>query len=146
MARYTCFSRFGISVATETGCRIDAAVKSMPGKVIPAMGKPAIIFGLIAGGGLQLNPHGVAIITETLAVAHGAYIIILIGRLAMAGRKNGGMVEFTVREIFFCRIMTIGAEAEIFPFLIRMPEGRDIAAAHSCASEQNPKRQEYYNY
>jgi hypothetical protein len=101
MARYACFSRFGISVAAETGCRIDTAVNSMPGKIIPSMGKPAIIFGLITNGRLQLNPHGVAIIAETLSVAHGAYIIILIGCLAMTGRKNGSMVEFAVWKIFF---------------------------------------------
>ncbi len=52
MARYAGFSRFWISVAAETRYWVDAAVNYVTGKVIPAMGKPAIIFGLITGGRL----------------------------------------------------------------------------------------------
>jgi len=57
-------------MAAEARSGIDATVNPMPGEVIPAMGKPAIIFGLIADGRLQFDPHRVAIITKTLPVAH----------------------------------------------------------------------------
>jgi hypothetical protein len=101
VARYTGFRRFWISVAAETRRRIDSAVNSVPGKVIPAVGKPVRIFGLIPNGGLQFNPHGVTVVTITLTVAHGASIIILVAHLAVIGRKKAGMIKFAVRKIFF---------------------------------------------
>lgn len=137
----TGFSRFGIAVTAKTRRRVNVAVDSVPTEVIPAMGEPAGIFGLIAGGGLKLDPYGVTVVTITLPVAHGADIITLVGHLAVVSRKKSGMVEFAVGKVVFGRIMAIGAEAEVFPFFFRMLAGRNITAAHGRTGEHKPDRQ-----
>jgi hypothetical protein len=88
----------------------------------------------------------VTVVTITLPVAHGTNIIILVGCLAMIGRKKAGVIEFAVGKIFFGRIMAIDAEAEILPFLIRMPEGRDVAAAHGCTGKHKTDDQKNSDY
>jgi hypothetical protein len=138
----TGFRRFEVSMTAETRRRVNTAVDSVPAEVIPAMGEPAVIFGLITGGGLQLDPHGVTVVAITLPVAHGADIVVLVGHLAVIGRKKSGMVEFAVGKIVFGRIMAIDAEAEIFPFFFRMLAGRHITAAHGRTGKHKPDSQE----
>jgi hypothetical protein len=128
-------------MTAKTGCRINAAVDSVPGKVIPTMGELAVIFGLITGGGLQLDPYGMTVVAITLPVAHGTDIIVLVGHLAVISRKKSGMVEFAVGKIVFGRIMAIGAEAEIFPFFFRMLAGRHITATHGRTGKHKPHSQ-----
>lgn len=88
-------ARRGVPVTAEAGSRIDPGVDPVPGKVVAAMLHPPIVFGLIFNGRFEFRAGHVTVVAETLFVAAGTDLFVLVGRQAVRISKSEVVVVFS---------------------------------------------------
>jgi len=131
---------FGIPVTTDAGCGIKASFYPVPREPITAVRRATVGFGLVFDRRLQLHARCMAVITETLLVAHGANPAVLICLLPMVITKVGVMVETLPVEIFIVGFMAICANGGSFakPCIRRV-----LSRQHPSVLVSNTCRQRY---
>ena len=87
------FLRFRVSVAAETGGRVDTSIDPMSAQVIPTMRHFPKGLALILLGGFQLHPGRMAIKAEIPLVAHCTDLLIMIGLELVLLREVDRMIK-----------------------------------------------------
>ena len=114
------------------GSRINSTVNDVPGKVVPAMGHAAVIFGLILDGGFQLDSNAVAIAAITSPVTGSADTAVTVGHRTVVFAKKQAVIEFIVGNRCIFHLMAGGAKTKIFAVFCRVPGRRRITTFNSC--------------
>jgi hypothetical protein len=102
-------------VTAETGSGINPPINPVPGKIITAMLGATIGIGLSSQGRFEFGIHRVAIVAETLLMAHGAELRPLTGQRSMIIRKIYRVVESVEDHATIGLIMAIGTDGPPFP-------------------------------
>ena len=114
MATHTTLGRFGTTVTTETGRRINTAVNPMSGQIITAMLGAAVGIGLSAQGRLELGIYRMTVVAGTLLMTHRTDLRPLTGQGAMIIRKIHRVVESAKDHAASGFIMAFGADGPLF--------------------------------
>jgi hypothetical protein len=133
-------------VTAETGSGINPPINPVPGKIITAMLGATIGIGLSSQGRFEFGIHRVAIVAETLLMAHGAELRPLTGQRSMIIRKIYRVVESVEDHATIGLIMAIGTDRPPFPQIgvSRMYRRAAIADCGSQQPGQNHNRQDGY--
>ena len=129
-----------------TGRRVDPTVNHVPGKIIPAVGHAAIVFGLMLDGGLQFNSDTMAITAITFPMTGSTYETEPTGHRTMILPKIQAVIKFLIGNLRFLRIMAIRAEAQVLPLFFRVPGRRCITALHGRTSSHQHDQPNTYAY
>jgi len=96
-------------MAAVAGNGIKPAVNPVPTQVVSTMGHPPVVLRLVLNGGFQVRFQNMAVITETLLVAHVTNLPVHFRHLTMVVGEINRMVVALIDNSFGFGFMTFCA-------------------------------------